>query len=147
MEGSNLKALMALLLAGVLMGALGAVFGVFALSRLPMHWHPLFTSKEFERASNDGFFAIGRALWEARKLMDLSSVYTLLDAEGTYYIGSKDGTITAYGDARPGDPTSPIEKKREVRLDGASGLQSVLVKELESMSGDLTRFRQTAQSD
>ena len=37
---------------GVLMGALGAVFGMFALSRLPMHHHPLFSSVEFERASD-----------------------------------------------------------------------------------------------
>jgi two-component system sensor histidine kinase BarA len=32
-------------------------------------------------------------------------------------------------------------------LDGVSQLQSELVKELESMSGDLTRFCQTAQTD
>jgi hypothetical protein len=41
---------------GVLCGALGAVLGTFGLSRLPMHWHPLFGSREFERASDDGFF-------------------------------------------------------------------------------------------
>ncbi len=41
---------------GVLMGALAAVLGVFGLSRLPMHWHPLFGSKEFARATDDGFF-------------------------------------------------------------------------------------------
>ena len=32
------------------------MLGVFALSKLPMHWHPLFDSKECERASDDGFF-------------------------------------------------------------------------------------------
>lgn len=40
----------------VLFGALGAVFGMFALNRLPMHWHPLFFSERFERATNDLFF-------------------------------------------------------------------------------------------
>ena len=36
---------------GVLLGALGAVFGMLGLNQLPMHNHPLFSSKEFERAS------------------------------------------------------------------------------------------------
>ena len=40
----------------VLFGALGAVLGMFALNRLPMHHHPLFQSKVFERASDDAFF-------------------------------------------------------------------------------------------
>jgi hypothetical protein len=41
---------------GVLFGALGAVFGMLGLNRLPMHHHPLFNSARFERASDDGFF-------------------------------------------------------------------------------------------
>ena len=41
---------------GVLFGALGAVFGMLGLNRLPMHHHPLFPSKVFERASDDAFF-------------------------------------------------------------------------------------------
>jgi hypothetical protein len=41
---------------GVLFGALGAVFGMFALNRLPMHHHPLFAQATFERATDDGFF-------------------------------------------------------------------------------------------
>jgi len=41
---------------GVLCGALGAVFGMLGLNRLPRHHHPLFNSREFERATNDGFF-------------------------------------------------------------------------------------------
>jgi hypothetical protein len=40
----------------VLGGALGAVFGMFALNQLPTLWHPLFASARFERASDDGFF-------------------------------------------------------------------------------------------
>jgi len=69
----------------------------------------------FDR-SNSGFFAIARAFGEARKLRDLSGVYTLLDAENVYYIGDKGGVITAYGDSVPGDPDSPIEKRAEFRL-------------------------------
>ena len=40
----------------VLGGALGAVFGMFALNRLPRHHHPVFASRGFERASDDRFF-------------------------------------------------------------------------------------------
>jgi len=69
----------------------------------------------FDR-SNSGIGAIARAFGEARKLRDLSGVYTLLDAENVYYIGDKSGVITAYGDSVPGDPASPIEKRAEFRL-------------------------------
>lgn len=41
---------------GVLGGALGAVAGFLAESRLPRHNHPLFESSRFERFSDDGFF-------------------------------------------------------------------------------------------
>jgi hypothetical protein len=41
---------------GVLGGALGAVVGFLALSRLPRHHHPLFASAAFERMSDDRFF-------------------------------------------------------------------------------------------
>lgn len=41
---------------GVLGGALGALGGFLALSRLPRHHHPLFASEAFERMSDDRFF-------------------------------------------------------------------------------------------
>jgi hypothetical protein len=50
---------------GVLFAALGAVFGMLGLNRLPMHYHPLFHSKGFERASNDGFF-ISVEAWDPK---------------------------------------------------------------------------------
>jgi len=68
---------------GVLMGALGAVLGVFALSRLPMHWHPLFDSKEFERASDDGFF-ISIESWDAN--FDQHQTSQLLEKTGAVHI-------------------------------------------------------------
>jgi hypothetical protein len=41
---------------GVLGGAFGAVFGMFAFNQLPTLHHPLFASKRFERATDDAFF-------------------------------------------------------------------------------------------
>ncbi|MFL6264303.1 MAG: DUF3341 domain-containing protein [Thermoanaerobaculia bacterium] len=41
---------------GVLGGAFGAVLGMFGMNQLPTLHHPLFASKRFERASDDGFF-------------------------------------------------------------------------------------------
>ena len=49
----------------VLFGALGAVFGMFAINQLPTLYHPLFSSKRFERASDDGFF-ISIESWDPR---------------------------------------------------------------------------------
>ena len=40
----------------VLFAALGAVLGMLGLNRLPMHYHPLFRSKVFERVTDDAFF-------------------------------------------------------------------------------------------
>ena len=50
---------------GVLGGALGAVFGMFALNRLPMHHHPLFESSGFARVTDDRFF-ISVESWDPR---------------------------------------------------------------------------------
>ena len=49
----------------VLFAALGAVFGMFGLNRLPMHHHPLFQSKVFERVTDDAFF-ISIESWDPR---------------------------------------------------------------------------------
>lgn len=46
---------------------------------------------------------------------DLSSVYVLLDRDGNYYVGNEHG-LTVYGDARPGDPSSPIAVRRTWQL-------------------------------
>ena len=61
------------------LGALGAVFGMLGLNRLPMHHHPLFKSKVFERASDDTFF-ISIESWDPR--FDPSGTAALLKSLG-----------------------------------------------------------------
>jgi Alternative complex III, ActD subunit len=63
----------------VLFGALGAVFGMLGLNRLPMHHHPLFKSKVFERASDDTFF-ISIESWDPR--FDPKNTATMLKSLG-----------------------------------------------------------------
>jgi len=63
----------------VLFAAFGAVFGMFALNRLPMHYHPLFRSKVFERATDDAFF-ISIESWDPR--FDAADTRKLLESLG-----------------------------------------------------------------
>ena len=64
---------------GILFGALGAVFGMFALNRLPMHSHPLFKSIVFERVTDDAFF-ISIESWDPK--FDPSATGKLLESLG-----------------------------------------------------------------
>lgn len=40
----------------VLLGAFGAVFGMFGLNKLPQHYHSLFRSSRFAKVTDDKFF-------------------------------------------------------------------------------------------
>jgi hypothetical protein len=64
---------------GVLFAALGAVFGMLGLNRLPMHHHPLFRSKVFERVTDDAFF-ISIESWDPQ--FDPSATGKLLESLG-----------------------------------------------------------------
>jgi hypothetical protein len=64
---------------GILFAALGAVFGMFALNRLPMHHHPLFKSKVFERVTDDAFF-ISIESWDPK--FDQAATRALLESAG-----------------------------------------------------------------
>ena len=67
----------------VLFAALGAVFGMFALNRLPMHHHPLFKSRVFERVTDDAFF-ISIESWDPR--FDPSATAKLLESLGARHV-------------------------------------------------------------
>ncbi len=64
---------------GVLFAALGAVFGMLGLNRLPMHYHPLFRSKVFERVTDNAFF-ISIESWDPR--FDPTATRKLLESLG-----------------------------------------------------------------
>ena len=63
----------------VLFAAGGAVFGMLGLNGLPMHHHPLFRSKVFERVTDDAFF-ISIESWDPR--FDQSATGKLLESLG-----------------------------------------------------------------
>jgi len=63
----------------VLFGALGAVFGMLGMNRLPMHHHPLFRSAAFERVTDDAFF-ISIESWDPR--FDPAATGKLLESLG-----------------------------------------------------------------
>jgi hypothetical protein len=64
---------------GVLFAALGAVFGMLGLNKLPMHHHPLFKSKVFERVTDDAFF-ISIESWDPK--FDQTATRSLLESAG-----------------------------------------------------------------
>jgi hypothetical protein len=45
----------------ILFAAFAAVFGMLAINKLPMPWHPVFNVEGFERASQDRFFLCVKA--------------------------------------------------------------------------------------
>ena len=68
---------------GGLFAALGAGFCMLALNRLPMHYHPLFRSKVFERVTDDAFF-ISIESWDPR--FDASATGKLLESLGARHV-------------------------------------------------------------
>jgi hypothetical protein len=63
----------------VLFASAGAVLGMLALNRLPMHHHPLFRSAVFERVTDDAFF-ISIESWDPR--FDAAATRKLLESLG-----------------------------------------------------------------
>jgi hypothetical protein len=58
----------------ILMGAFGAVFGMFGLNKLPTFHHPIFNSDRFKAATDDKFFITIEArdpLFDAKKTKKL----------------------------------------------------------------------------
>ena len=63
----------------ILLSAFGAVFGMFALNRLPMFYHPVFRSSHFRRASDDRFFI---SIEATDPRFDLSRTRSFLESLG-----------------------------------------------------------------
>lgn len=79
----------------------------------------VYTQEEADEAiagfdeSNVGFYAMFRAFLQMLNLRDLANLYTVLDRDHAYYIGSRDGVIRVFGDADPADSRSAIVKRGE----------------------------------
>jgi hypothetical protein len=92
------------------------------LASRPFEGAPAYTESQAEASLarmdrwRDGLPAIATSLWDARKLRNLSGVYTLLDMDHIYYIGDKQGGITAWADADSRDPASAIEPRATFQL-------------------------------
>lgn len=67
----------------VLLAAFGAVFGMFFLNGLPRFNHPLFSSENFARATDDGFFVCIEA---ADQQFDREKVRKFLEEAGAVNI-------------------------------------------------------------
>ena len=68
---------------GVLGGALGAVFGMLGMNKLPMHHHPLFEVPRFGRFADDRFF-ISIESWDPK--FDASQTVELLRSAGASHV-------------------------------------------------------------
>lgn len=65
---------------------------------------------------NNGASAIFTAVKSMMPLKDLSGVYTVVGANGWFYIAKKDGSVVAYGDETADDATSKIVEKARFQL-------------------------------
>lgn len=71
----------------ILLSAFGAVFGMFFLNGLPKLNHPLFSSENFKKATNDGFFVCIESedpLFESEKVQNLLSEAGATNIEEIY---------------------------------------------------------------
>jgi hypothetical protein len=59
---------------GVLLAAISTVVGMLAFNQLPMHFHPLFGARGFERVTDDGFFVSIEA-WDPQFRLDHTEAF------------------------------------------------------------------------
>jgi len=67
----------------ILLAAFGAVFGMFALTRMPRFFHPVFFSDRFERVTDDGFFV---SIESSDQKFDAESTGEFLESLGSDHV-------------------------------------------------------------
>jgi hypothetical protein len=67
----------------ILFSAFGAFFGQFLFNLLPQHYHPVFNSEQFERASDNAFFVV---IETRDPLYEETRVRALLESLGAFNI-------------------------------------------------------------
>src|SRR5258706_710245 len=70
----------------ILLAALSAVFGVLALNRLPMPYHPVFNVERFEFASRNRFFLCIEAADPKFQLTSVKNFFESVGAQGIYEV-------------------------------------------------------------
>lgn len=86
-------------------------------TKMAAQWTQDWAEDSIEALDNDNSIAaLPRAIEDSKALQDLSGIYVAIGANNWAYIADKDGSITAYGDRREGDPTSPIELKGRFQM-------------------------------
>jgi hypothetical protein len=71
----------------VLLASFAAVFGMIGLNGLPMPYHPMFNTPNFERATNDLFFL---AVEATDPQFDLAKTRQFLESLGPQQVSSVD---------------------------------------------------------
>jgi hypothetical protein len=75
----------------ILLSAFGAVLGMLHLNRLPRHYHPLFESERFRKASDDRFFI---SIDADDPRFDVDRTRALLEAAHAKYVEVIEETVT-----------------------------------------------------
>jgi len=77
----------------ILLSAFGAVFGMLAMNKLPKPWQPIFSAKNFERATNDRFFLY---IDQSDKIFDVKTTKDLLLSTGALEVSELVTTQEGY---------------------------------------------------
>ncbi len=84
-----------------------------------MPYHSVTTGNDLinKLESTNGQAQLAVAFGAAKTLLgNMAGMYTLLDNNNHYYMASRDGSITVYGDAEPGNPDSGIAVVRRGKM-------------------------------
>ncbi len=86
-------------------------------SRTAVHWTKDRAEDSIEALDDDNSTANLQLAGEnAKSLKDVSAIYVVVGRNNWLYVADKDGSITAYGDRKEGDPSSPIEIKARFQV-------------------------------
>lgn len=95
----------------ILFAALGAVFGMLVLNRLPELYHPIFNGQHFERASQDRFFL---AVEAADPLFDATGTQQFLAGLGATEVSEVTQARFPQGESTIDEPGTEASRSEEI---------------------------------